>query len=47
VRLFREEVATTGARSQAEPVLTPWADRNQRFRLAKGLQLTVFESAEG
>jgi catechol 2,3-dioxygenase-like lactoylglutathione lyase family enzyme len=42
-----EEVATTGARPQAEPVLTPWGDRNQRFRLAEGLQLTVFESAEG
>jgi catechol 2,3-dioxygenase-like lactoylglutathione lyase family enzyme len=41
------EVATTGARPQAEPVLTPWGDRNQRFRLAEGLQLTVFESAEG
>jgi catechol 2,3-dioxygenase-like lactoylglutathione lyase family enzyme len=42
-----EDVATTGARPQAEPVLTPWGDRNQRFRLAEGLQLTVFESAEG
>jgi lactoylglutathione lyase len=42
-----EDVATTGARPQAEPVLTPWGDRNQRFRLAEGLQLTVFESAGG
>ena len=41
------EVATAGARPQAEPVLTPWGDRNQRFRLAEGLQLTLFESPEG
>jgi hypothetical protein len=41
------EVAGAGAQPQAEPVLTPWGDRNQRFRLAEGLQLTLFESTEG
>jgi lactoylglutathione lyase len=41
------EVASAGAQPQAEPVLTPWGDRNQRFRLAEGLQLTLFESTEG
>ena len=41
------EVAGAGAQPRAEPVLTPWGDRNQRFRLAEGLQLTLFESTEG
>jgi hypothetical protein len=30
----------------AEPVLTPWGDRNQRFRLTERLQLTLFEHPE-
>jgi hypothetical protein len=41
------EVATAGAQPQAEPVLTPWGDHNQGFRLAEGLQLTLYESPEG
>jgi hypothetical protein len=28
----------------AGPVLTPWGDRNQRFRSADGSQLTLFET---
>jgi catechol 2,3-dioxygenase-like lactoylglutathione lyase family enzyme len=41
------EVAAAGVQPQSEPVLTPWGDHNQRFRLAEGLQLTLFESPEG
>ena len=41
------EVAAAGAKPQSEPVLTPWGDHNQRFRLAEGLQLTLFETLEG
>ena len=37
------EVADAGAVSEASPVVTPWGDRNQRFR-ASGVQLTLFES---
>jgi catechol 2,3-dioxygenase-like lactoylglutathione lyase family enzyme len=33
-----------GAEPVAEQVLTPWGDRNQRFRLSEGLQLTLFEA---
>ena len=33
-----------GAEPVAAPVLTPWGDRNQRFRLFEGLQLTLFEA---
>lgn len=29
---------------QAEPVDTPWGDRNRRFRTSEGLQLTLFQS---
>jgi catechol 2,3-dioxygenase-like lactoylglutathione lyase family enzyme len=47
LRAAAGEVAAAGARPQSEPVLTPWGDHNQRFRLAEGLQLTLFESAEG
>ena len=39
------EVTGAGADPLAEPVLTPWGDHNQRFRLAGGLQLTLFEPA--
>jgi catechol 2,3-dioxygenase-like lactoylglutathione lyase family enzyme len=41
------EVAGAGAQPLAEPVLTPWGDRNQRFRLAEELQLTLFEPTGG
>jgi catechol 2,3-dioxygenase-like lactoylglutathione lyase family enzyme len=39
-------VAHAGAEVLAEPVLTPWGDRNQRFRLPEGLQLTMFAAEE-
>jgi catechol 2,3-dioxygenase-like lactoylglutathione lyase family enzyme len=38
-----EAVARAGPVPVAEPVLTPWGDRNQRFRLTERLQLTLFE----
>jgi catechol 2,3-dioxygenase-like lactoylglutathione lyase family enzyme len=28
----------------AEPVLTPWGDRNRRFRAGDGTQLTLYET---
>lgn len=40
-------VAGSGAEVQAEPVETPWGDRNQRFRTANGMQLTLFSSGRG
>ena len=38
---------SAGAEPVAAPVLTPWGDRNQRFRLSEGLQLTLFEPTQG
>ena len=38
-----EAVGEAGAEPVARQVLTPWGDRNQRFRLSEGLQLTIFE----
>jgi catechol 2,3-dioxygenase-like lactoylglutathione lyase family enzyme len=38
---------SAGAEPVAAPVLTPWGDRNQRFRLPEGLQLTLFEPTQG
>jgi catechol 2,3-dioxygenase-like lactoylglutathione lyase family enzyme len=35
-------VAGAGAEALAAPVDTPWGDRNQRFRTANGMQLTLF-----
>jgi catechol 2,3-dioxygenase-like lactoylglutathione lyase family enzyme len=40
-------VAGSEAEALAEPVQTPWGDRNQRFRTANGMQLTLFRSPEG
>jgi len=37
-------VMTTGTEPQAEPVDTPWGDRNRRFKTPDGLQLTLFQS---
>jgi hypothetical protein len=37
-------VVTTGTLPQADPVDTPWGDRNRRFKTPDGLQLTLFES---
>jgi len=40
--------AVVAARTEpeAEPVETPWGDRNRRFRTPGGLQLTLFQSPE-
>ena len=38
------EVQAHGHVPLAEPALTPWGDRNQRFRSADGSQLTLFET---
>ena len=40
----RHEIEGAGQRSIAEPVSTPWGDRNQRFASADGPQLTLFET---
>jgi catechol 2,3-dioxygenase-like lactoylglutathione lyase family enzyme len=40
-------VSETGAEPLASPVDTPWGDRNQRFRAKDGLQLTLFQPADG
>jgi catechol 2,3-dioxygenase-like lactoylglutathione lyase family enzyme len=39
-------VADAGAAAVAKAVMTPWGDRNQRFRLPDGFQLTLFEPTE-
>ena len=36
-------VADAGAAPMADAVMTPWGDRNQRFQLPDGFQLTLFE----
>ena len=35
-------VVEAGAQPVADPVMTPWSDRNQRFEIPDGLQLTLF-----
>ena len=40
-----DAVMRAGAEPMAGPVDTPWGDRNQRFRAADGLQLTLFQSS--
>ena len=35
-----------GASPIAEPVDTPWGDRNRRFTTSDGLQMTLFQSLE-
>ena len=37
-------VMAAGTEPEAEPVDTPWGDRNRRFRTSEGLQLTLFQS---
>jgi hypothetical protein len=39
-----EAVATAGATSEAQPVITPWGDRNHRWKIPGAMQLTLFES---
>jgi predicted enzyme related to lactoylglutathione lyase len=41
-----EAVLAAGTEPEAEPVVTPWGDRNRRFRTSGGLQLTLFQSPE-
>jgi lactoylglutathione lyase len=36
-----------GARRVADPVITPWGDRNARVQAPDGMQLTLFELTEG
>ena len=38
-----EAATTAGASAVADPVETPWGDRNRRYRTADGLQLTLFQ----
>jgi hypothetical protein len=38
-----KEVLTTGAYPVADPVDTPWGDRNRRFTMSDELQLTLFQ----
>jgi catechol 2,3-dioxygenase-like lactoylglutathione lyase family enzyme len=35
-------VVEAGAQPVADPVMTSWGDRNQRFEIPDGLQLTLF-----
>jgi catechol 2,3-dioxygenase-like lactoylglutathione lyase family enzyme len=37
-------VVSAGARPEADQVVTPWGDHNQRFRTDDGLQLTIFQT---
>jgi catechol 2,3-dioxygenase-like lactoylglutathione lyase family enzyme len=41
----RLAVAAAGAAPEADPVVTPWGDHNQRFKTGDGLQLTLFQTA--
>lgn len=36
-------VTRAGAVAEADPVETPWGDRNQRFRTGEDVQLTLFQ----
>ena len=39
-------LAAAGAEQLAEPVVTPWSDRNVRLRTPEGIQLTLFTPLE-
>lgn len=41
-----DAVRASGTSPIADPVVTPWGDRNRRFRTSDGLQLTLFQSPE-
>jgi catechol 2,3-dioxygenase-like lactoylglutathione lyase family enzyme len=43
---FAGRLAAAGAEQLAEPVLTPWSDRNVRLRTPEGIQLTLFTPLE-
>jgi catechol 2,3-dioxygenase-like lactoylglutathione lyase family enzyme len=38
-------VEAIGVAPEAEPVVTPWGDHNQRFKTRDGLQLTLFQTS--
>lgn len=40
-----ERAVAAGATRVAEPVLTPWGDRNARIAAPDGMQLTLFQSS--
>ena len=40
-----DRLVAAGAEAVAEPVTTPWGDRNARVRTPDGLQLTLFTSS--
>jgi hypothetical protein len=42
-----QSVQTSGVTPLADPVDTPWGDRNRRFTTSDGLQLTLFQSSGG
>jgi hypothetical protein len=41
-----ERLVAAGAVKLAEPVVTPWNDRNVRLRAPDGMQLTLFTSVD-
>jgi lactoylglutathione lyase len=43
---FAGRLAAAGAEQLAEPVVTPWSDRNVRLRTPEGIQLTLFTPLE-
>jgi hypothetical protein len=40
-----QSVQASGVTPLADPVDTPWGDRNRRFTTSDGLQLTLFQSS--
>jgi uncharacterized glyoxalase superfamily protein PhnB len=41
-----KRLAAAGAERVADPVTTPWNDRNARVRSPEGMQLTLFSTPE-
>lgn len=39
--------AAAGAVPVADPVRTPWGDRNRRYRTNDGFQVTLFQPPDG
>ena len=44
--LLAQRLAAAGAEQLADPVVTPWGDRNVRLRTQEGVQLTLFTPLE-
>jgi lactoylglutathione lyase len=42
-----ERLVAAGAERVAEPVITPWGDRNARVKAPDGMQLTLFTPESG